>query len=371
MAARGIRYAIVQKAEMGGLALPRRDRARRADCRRSASVFSLMVLALLLSAPQSPQCAGDEAGGDLFEEPRQWSLAIRWENDTFNGTDRFYTNGVSLWLAHTGKSWLDAVADRLPWGSGRRTVAYEAVHLMMTPADTSRRIPDRHDRPYAGILYMGLSLHVEDEDRYHGLKLVGGMVGPWSEAEEVQREVHRQVGSGRPRGWDYQLHNEPVLDLVYEHRRKYRLWDGSWGLGIEALPVGSLMLGNLLTQAQIGGQLRVGYSLPADFGTTLMRGMDYLPSPRPAAGCSRPRWGVFVYGGANANLVLHDISLDGNTWKHSRRVDREWLVPAAETGLVVVTARLSAAFSYVVWGREFRGQPENSAFGAFTVSYRF
>ncbi|MDH7500091.1 MAG: lipid A deacylase LpxR family protein [candidate division NC10 bacterium] len=233
-------------------------------------------------------------------------------------------------------------------------------------------MPDRHDRPYAGILYAGLSLHGEVDNRYHGLKLMTGVVGPWSGAEEIQREVHRWVGSEQPRGWDYQLHNEPILNLVYEHRRKYRLWDGSGDLGLEALPVGNFMLGNLLTQGQIGGQIRVGYHLPDDFGTTLMRGMVHLPPPRRTDDArSQPKWGVFLYGGANANLVLRNITLDGNTCKHSRRVDKAWIVPAAEAGLVVTTPRFAAAFSYVFWGREFQGQLENSAFGAFTVSYRF
>jgi hypothetical protein len=103
-----------------------------------------------------------------------------------------------------------------------------------------------------------------------------------------------------------------------------------------------------------------------------MRGMGYLPPPRRTADLqSQPKLGVFFYGGANANLVLRNISLDGNTWQDSPSVNKEWFVPAAEVGMAVATRRFTAAFSYVFWGREFEGQQDNSQFGAFTVSYRF
>lgn len=329
----------------------------------------LMAVALALRAASAAE--GTNNPGAVRTEPRQWSLAVRWENDTFGGNDRFYTDGVSLSLAHTGNSWLDPLANRFSWCSGRRTVGYEVEQIMVTPADTTRAIPDPNDRPYAGILSVGLSLHVERDNRYHGFKFLTGVVGPWSLADETQKKVHEWVGSGQPQGWDYQLHNEPILDLVYEHRRKYRLLGEPRGFAVEGLPAGNIMLGNVLTQGQIGGQFRVGYNIPDDFGTTLMRGMVHLPPPRPPADTAAPKWGVYVFGGANANLVLRNITLDGNTWKDSPSVDKEWFVPAAEVGMALATRRFTVAFAYVFWGKEFKGQPDNSEFGAFTVSYLF
>ena len=320
----------------------------------------------------SSRPANLSADGVSSVEPRQWSLSARWENDTFGGTDRFYTDGVSLALIHTGISWLDALADRLPWGAGRRTVGYDLGQIMTTPADTSRPIPDPNDRPYAGILYAGVSLHVDRGDSYHGLRFITGVVGPWSLAERTQKQVHRTAGIALPQGWNYQLHNEPIFNFVYEHRRKYRLSGGSPGLGIEALPSANVMLGNVLTQGQVGGQLRIGYNIPDDFGTTLMRGMGHLPPPRPAAkGASSPAWGGYVYVGLHASLVLRNLTLDGNSWRDSPGVDRDVYVPAAEVGAAVVARQYIVAFSYVFWGREFNGQPRNSQFGAFTLTRMF
>lgn len=217
----------------------------------------------------------------------QWSASVRWENDTFAGTDRFYTDGVSLSLTHTGPNWLDPLADRLPWGEGRRTVGYDVMQAMFTPQDTHRDIPDPSDRPYTGILAFGLALHVEKENSYQGLKLESGIVGPLSGAEQAQRTVHSIIGSHKPQGWDYQLDNEPILDLAYEYRHKFHLAGQREHWSAEAFSLTGGWLGNVLTQGEIGGLLRAGYNMPNDFGPTLARGMGTCR--RPAETNCRPR----------------------------------------------------------------------------------
>jgi hypothetical protein len=72
-----------------------------------------------------------------------------------------------------------------------------------------------------------------------------------------------------------------------------------------------------------------------------------------------------------ANLVLRDITLDGNTFKDSPSVDKEWFVPAAGVGMTVGNRRFQAGFAYIFWGKEFEGQAEYSKFGSITFSYLF
>lgn len=310
----------------------------------------------------------ETTSNELRERPRLWSVSVRWENDTFGGTDRFYTDGVSLSVAHTGRSWLDPLAAKLPtWLSGgRRTVSYELGQIMCTPSDIKVAVPDPNDRPYAGLLYAAVSFHFEQGNAYNGLKLITGVVGPWSLAEETQREVHRIVNAPIPQGWSYQLHNEPIMNLVLEHRRKFRLLGQADSFSAEFIPCVDLMLGNVLTQGEIGAQFRFGWNVPADFGATSMRGMVHLPPPH-----RMPAFGLYVYGGAYAMGVARNITLDGNTWRSSASVDKEYFVPAAELGVGMGTRHFQAAFAYVFWGREFKGQPDHTEFGAFTLTYVF
>lgn len=310
----------------------------------------------------------EEQGG----RQREWAATIRWENDTFGGTDRFYTDGVAIAVSHTGPSWLDPVANRLPWGEGRRTVGYDVAQGMFTPEDTDLDPPDPDDRPYAGILAFGLTLHVEKERSYHGLKLVMGVVGPWSLAEETQDAVHDLIGNDKSRGWDHQLENEPIVNLAYEYRHRFDLAGSREKWSLQALPLAGGWLGNMLTQVQLGGLLRLGYNVPDDSGPTLVRAMGHMPPPRrDAERQGRSDWGFSIYGGGVAHLVLRDITLDGNTFEDSPSVDKEYLVPMAGIGASAGNRRFQASFAYIHWGKEFERQDENARFGALTISYFF
>lgn len=335
-------------------------------------LLGVISVVVLLPTANTVEGSDHNSAMPLTTEQQQWSMSVRWENDTFGNTDRFYTNGISLSLSHTGPSWIDPLADFLPWGQGRRTVSYDMAQVMVTPDDTKRSVPDPTDRPYVGILSVGLTLHVEQSNSYHGLRFLTGVVGPWSLAGETQCEVHRLVRSGQPQGWDYQLENEPILNLAYEYRHKFRLAGRHDVWIVETLPTAGGWLGNILIQGQIGGLLRAGYNIPNDFGPTLLRGMGHLPPPRRSESPkSNSDWGFSIYGGGFASLVLRDITLDGNTFKDSPSIDKNLFVPAAGVGMTIGNRHFLTSFNYVFWGKEFKGQEEYSKFGAITFSYLF
>jgi hypothetical protein len=328
--------------------------------------------ALGLLAPSDAFAADGVAPTVLTSAPqREWTVSARWENDTFGGTDRFYTDGVALGVSHTGPSWMDTVADWLPWGDGRRTVGYDLAQGMFTPSNKSLNPPNPYDRPYAGVLAVGLALHVENGASYHGLKLVTGVVGPDSLAKEAQDVVHDLIGDDKSRGWDHQLSNEPIFNLAYEYRHKFHLAGERERWAVQASPIAGGWLGNVLVQGQLGGFVRAGFNMPDDCGPSLVRGMGFMPPPRRDARNKSSDWGFSVYGGGVANVVLRDITLDGNTFKDSRSVDKEYFVPAAGIGMSVGNRRFQASFTYIFWGKEFEGQPEHSKFGSLAVSYFF
>lgn len=351
----------------------RRNRIRNRGSRVAGAASYALVGAVGALAHFGAFASDDVAATELPGAPkREWAVSVRWENDTFGGTDRFYTDGVALGVSHTGPSWMDPVADRLPWGEGRRTVSYDVAQGMFTPDDTKRSDPDPKDRPYAGILAFGLTLHVEHPNSYHGLKFVTGVVGPWSGAKETQDTVHDIIGNDRAQGWDHQLHNEPILNFAYEYRHRFQLTGQRERWSTEALPLAGGWLGNMLTQGEIGGLLRAGYNMPNDFGPSLVRGMGFMPPPcNSGQAGSKSGWGFSVYGGAFGNFVLRDITLDGNTWQDSRSVNKKFFVPAAGVGMSIGNRRMQASFSFVFWGKEFEGQADYSKFGSLSVGYFF
>lgn len=287
-------------------------------------------------------------------KPAQNAFSVREENDAIGGNDENYTNGISLALTQTGKGLLGGVWDLFGKTEGNRFATYELTQLMFTPSDIKLSNPDPNDHPYAGLIYLGFTTHLQRENSLHSLKIIAGLAGPDAFAEDVQRFVHDVEGYSHPNGWSHQIKNEPVVNLVYEYRYKYALTPRDAAVGIELIPMGGAFLGNYLIQAETDVQCRIGYHLPDDFGTTVLRGSAYLPFPQDDK--VHHAWGIYAFAGGGANLVARNLVLDGNSFAKSRSTDKHLFLPSAEVGASFWTQWFQATFSYVMWGKEFYGQ---------------
>jgi lipid A 3-O-deacylase len=324
------------------------------------------------AASLPPVTASTPAPEERPADRRRSVVSFRWENDVVGGTDDNYTDGVSLSLSREGRGPLGGIWHWFGPVNGRLVASYELGQIMMTPRDIRRPVPDPTDRPYAGLLYVAFSTEYVHGNQLDGLKFISGVVGPASLAEQTQKAFHKISGSPDPQGWAYQLKNEPILNLVYEHRRRYSILESRSGWGAEAIPVVGAMLGNVLIQAEADAQFRFGYNLPRDFGTTLMRGMGNLPFPRTGKDAAAAhQFGAYVFAGGGGNLVARNLTLDGNTFRAGPRVPKEPAFGAAEAGASVWSRWLEVTFTYVYWGREFRNQGKPSRFGAAIISVHF
>jgi len=306
---------------------------------------------------------------DQLVKSAQNAFSTRFENDYFAGTDENYTNGISMAFTQAGNGLLGGVWDLFGETTGSRSATNELTQLMFTPTDLSRSDPDPKDYPYAGLLYLGFTTHLERESSLHSLKLIVGVVGPDSFAEDVQRFTHRELNSTLAQGWAYQIKNEPIVNLVYEYRYKYAINPADAAVGIELIPMGGAFLGNYLIQGETDIQCRIGYHLPDDFGTTVLRGSGYLPFPQ--ADKAHHGWGIYAFAGGGANLVARNIVLDGNSFAKSRSVDKRIFLPQAEYGASLWTRRFQTTFSYVMWGKEFYGQQTREDYGSVLFSFFF
>ena len=221
---------------------------------RCAIIRGLLLSSILVYALATPSFAADQQG-----ERRGGSFSVRWENDAVGGTDANYTNGISMALTRKGKGLLGGVWDLAGSTEGERFATYELTQLQFTPSNLELNNPDPADRPYAGLLYLGCTTHLQRDDSLHSLKIMAGVAGPGSYAEGLQRFTHRVLGYNLPQGWDFQLKNEPVVNLIYEYRHKYRITPRDAAITVELIPMGRAFLGNYLIQADAEVQCRIGY----------------------------------------------------------------------------------------------------------------
>ncbi len=353
----------------------------------------LQSLALaLLGCAASPVVAQEIPRAPAPEQPavpverarRAGVFTIYFENDWFGGTDENYSNGVKLsWLSadltdwgQTG--WRHSFLSALPFVNRpgtQKNFGFSIGQNMYTPQDTGASVPDPDDRPYAGWSYVEFSFVSKDTVRADIVSIQLGIVGPSSGAEALQDMIHEWIDDEKAQGWDYQLEDEPGINLIYE--RRYRLasrllWDS---VGVDLIPHGGFSLGNVQTYANLGATARFGLNLPSDFGVALARGgaigaspiddLDPRVSPERAAS-------LFLFIGAEGRAVARDIFLDGNTWKDSASVDKEPLVADLMAGFGLIAGRWQLTGTFVHRTKEFETQPDPwSHFGSLTLSVAF
>lgn len=332
-----------------------------------------MIAAISPSAALAQDQTEDEA-----QEKGVFSLTV--ENDSLSsGADRNYTSGIRLgyvspaervpdWLQGMG-GFTRALSDSEPdfWGVA-------VGHSIFTPEDINANPAPADQHPYAGWLYMQVSIGAE-EDRSDGrtprfldtYELELGVVGPAAMGEEAQRGIHEWLGAPDPQGWDSQLNNEFAFAASFDRRwRALRLFGDYFG-GLEAdlTPSAGLTLGTLRSEVHAGVAARIGQRIDSDYGP---------PRVRPSlAGVEHFRGGGLswsIFAGVQGRAVARNLFLDGNTFEDSASVERNPLVADFQTGFSLSAGAVRLAYTYVWRTEEFKTQPTRQDFGALALSVR-
>ena len=380
---------------------------------------ALALLASVLCYSPSVAQASDEAASRIGECRMDETLKIRGgtarlENDLFAGTDQNYTNGVALTLLSrdmTGAPRLECLPAPVRlyaelihflnpgfWSDAENPAFTQNVVVrfgqsMYTPKDDARTDLIVDDRPYAGLLYAGLSWNRRRHEPQKQLEMLDtreitlGVIGPWSLAEQSQNLVHDAIGANRFLGWDHQLKNEPAVQLALD--RKFKRYGGSGainpGFSADAISSLGLRLGNIETSATLGIEGRIGWNVPNDFGSYPIRpGAENRP-PSAASlrsssndaleSATKPRPGIHLFATLEAKLVAHDFSLDGNLFRSSHSVTRRPWVAQAAIGVSAQRLMRGHGFKLAVMRvfrtREFDQQSTNQAYGSIALSIEY
>jgi hypothetical protein len=116
-------------------------------------------------------------------------------------------------------------------------------------------------------------------------------------------------------------------------------------------------LGNVAIYCSVGAIARVGYNVPNEFE---------VPRERTPT-----RFGFYLWAGLEGRAVLHNIFLDGNTFKSSQHVDRNPFVGDLKVGCTLVLKRIELSALYVLRSPEFDGQQGGDSFGSASVTMKF
>ncbi|MEE9462063.1 MAG: lipid A deacylase LpxR family protein [Bacteroidales bacterium] len=250
------------------------------------------------------------------QETYQNAFSVAFENDMFNKMDWYYTNGLQFLLYHKSlqKSPFDRVL--LPFKIREKDRAWYGLKFrqeLYTPRDLDDDTIRAGDHPYAATLTLTQQRVVnrpESGIRFTtGLRV--GILGPAALGFHAQDIIHRITPSNPPKGWDYQVQNDVILnyDFIVD---KEILRDGVSILGLK----GMARMGTLHTDFSGG----IWYRLDM--------GQDYFErlGPNP----DKP-FNLYFQMEGTGRLVIYDATLQGGLFNKTS----PYVIPAESINRLV------------------------------------
>ncbi len=194
------------------------------------------------------------------------SFGFVFDNDIWNKTDRYYTNGVSFTFTapFLNKSPLNYIL--IPVSKQNASYSLYGLrvnHAMYTPTDLVSPGIKPDDRPFASVLSLSEFRVSNNSERFiqYQSEIQFGMIGNYALGEQAQSFIHLITPSEVPEGWTYQIKNDLILNYNFSiSKGLVNLSNFEWIVN------GGLQLGTLHTNYSLGIKLRAG-KLNSYFGS--------------------------------------------------------------------------------------------------------
>ncbi len=229
-------------------------------------------------------------------------VGIISENDAYLSEyqDKYYTNGIFLFYRY--------VANSHQPGVNKKIIEFSAGQQIYNPYHGDIYVEDLQDRPFAGYSFVqaGINKFYQNESV---LKLSGqlGILGPGSQAEQVQDAYHGWFHFYNPNGWQYQIKNTPGIQAGLFYSKK--LFASAPTDQIDCNGFTDIRLGTIHTDATIGILSRISLN-------------DLLPIFNSniygaSAGKNNSNTEAYFYISPRVNYTLYDATIQGSMFDNS------------------------------------------------------
>ena len=247
-----------------------------------------------------------------------------YENDVFQATDEYYTEGVhiEMVLPQLKKFPLNKLLIHPNFSTVHYGIGIE--HDGYTPSSISNDVVLYGDRPFAACLYWKTFLIAIDpahQQRFSSTLSVGVMGGA-AGAREIQITIHRLLNNITPHGWQFQLHNDVILNYELAYEKQILALGKIVSIDAEAM----VRAGTLSDKAGIGATLLVGY----------------FDSPFGSQKSSKNNLRIYAYQHAEIGFIGYDATLEGGLFNHSS----PYTIPSKDINRVTYRNRLGIVGTY-------------------------
>lgn len=250
---------------------------------RSYLIMALLCSVLMLG--QKPAEIGLITDNDLYSSPIN---------------DQYYTAGLEIFYRYLGNSQNEKVAKKI--------TEFRLGQYIYNPQSVRANEINVNDRPFAGYLFAeaGINTFYTDESIFK-LTFQGGVVGPESGAEEVQRGLHQLVGYPTVRGWQYQITTTVAVQAAAFYSKK--IFAERYKEKVDFHVQGEINLGTIWNTANIGAMSRISFKRPLQavynsslHGAMLNRNKDAYKEQRE----------FFLYINPMVQYMQYDATIQGS-----------------------------------------------------------
>ena len=308
-----------------------------------------------LSAQQSPS---------LKEVSSQY-FRVKIENDALltarDKTDRYFSSGIKMNYAFNGLPSRRVLSKIFPTlKESTNYYGYSIASNMYTPVSIATENIIKGDRPYAGWAYIGLtniSNNTKTATRFTTEYSVGA-IGPITQQEIMQKQVHKIIKRPEPQGWKNQIANDIAVNINFlGEKRFFHASDN-----IELMGVVETNIGTVSNYLGVGGLLRIGFV------------EDYFKHILPIS--HQQDWQVFAFVRPMGRIVANNALLQGGMFTYYKspyvipKDDLNRLYMETEFGYGISFKNFNVTYSQNVRTAEFK-DAKNMLWGAMAFSYGF
>lgn len=289
-------------------------------------------------------------------------IGLQTDNDSylFQGSDRYYTDGIFLFYRHALKTANNASLQN-------KVLGFELGQKIYNPQTGNIPSANTVDRPFAGYLYAGASLNLLYKNESN-LKLGAqiGMIGPAAGGEGTQKFIHNTFGFYPINGWKYQIQNAFQLNLSAEYNRLLTRDDG---FDISLSAYGNLGTG--FTGAGAGPLFRLG-----KLGQ-LFNSISTQSTAIAKENAKESKGEFFLHYKPQFNYVAYDATIEGGLFSKQQAGSREVTrVPnraifSNQVGVSFVSKRWVIDYTATFPTSVVKPQHYSQQWASVTLLYRF
>ena len=308
-------------------------------------VFFVFCLSLLYSLSFFPQAIDNTASFRNINADHYFRL--HYENDFFGGRDRYYTQGINLETVHPSFKKFP-LSKLLP--APKNSIARYGIcleHNGYTPTSIIADTILYDDRPYAAAVFLKNFLISNCLQKRYRItsSLSTGIIGGAAGGEWMQKTIHKWIHDRQPKGWQYQIKNDLVLN--YET-----------GIEKNILHLKNHLLLNVFAKARIGtlnDKLSTGFALI--FGK-INSGIASVFSGTENDETKKEKFSFHFYVQPVISAVAYDATLQGGLLnkKSTYKIREKNISPftfQGNAGIFIQLCRLNLEYFQSVINKEF------------------